>query len=155
DDEIRKVWNAAEGAFGDLVKLALLTGQRRDKVASMRWEDVSVDGMWSVRNGIKREKGTGGDLILPPMAIDIIRSRPRLASNPHVFAVRGTSYLTAYSKQKTMLDKAAGVTDWTLHDLRRTARSLMSRAGVRPDISERVVGHAIKGVEGIYDRHAY
>jgi integrase len=44
---------------------------------------------------------------------------------------------------------------WTLHDLRRTPRSLMSRAGVRPDISERVLGHAITGVEGIYDRHRY
>ena len=44
---------------------------------------------------------------------------------------------------------------WVLHDLRRTARSLMSRAGIRPDISERVLGHVIKGVEGIYDRHAY
>jgi integrase len=45
--------------------------------------------------------------------------------------------------------------DWTAHDLRRTARSLMSRAGVRPDIAERVLGHAMGGVEGIYDRHSY
>jgi integrase len=44
---------------------------------------------------------------------------------------------------------------WVLHDLRRTARSLLSRAGVRPDISERVLGHAIPGVEGVYDRHSY
>ena len=44
---------------------------------------------------------------------------------------------------------------WTIHDLRRTARSLLSRAGVRPDISERVMGHAIVGVEGVYDRHRY
>jgi integrase len=44
---------------------------------------------------------------------------------------------------------------WQLHDLRRTARSLMSRAGVRPDIAERVLGHAIKGVERVYDRHSY
>jgi integrase len=44
---------------------------------------------------------------------------------------------------------------WTIHDLRRTARSLMSRAGVRPDIAERVLGHAIAGVEGVYDRHDY
>jgi integrase len=42
-----------------------------------------------------------------------------------------------------------------MHDLRRTARSLMSRAGVRPDIAERVLGHAIGGVHGIYDRHSY
>ena len=46
-------------------------------------------------------------------------------------------------------------TDWTLHDLRRTARSLMSRAGIRPDIAERVPGHAIRGVEGVYVRHSY
>jgi integrase len=44
---------------------------------------------------------------------------------------------------------------WTFDDLRRTARSLMSRAGVRPDIAERVLGHAIPGVEGVYDRHSY
>ena len=45
--------------------------------------------------------------------------------------------------------------DWTIHDLRRTAKTLMARAGVRPDISERVLGHAIPGVEGVYDQHSY
>jgi integrase len=44
---------------------------------------------------------------------------------------------------------------WVLHDLRRTARSLLSRAGVRPDIAERVLGHSLQGVEAVYDRHAY
>ncbi len=39
--------------------------------------------------------------------------------------------------------------------MRRTARSLMSRAKVRPEIAERVMGHSIKGVEGVYDRHTY
>jgi integrase len=45
--------------------------------------------------------------------------------------------------------------DWRLHDLRRTARSLMSRAGISSEISERVLGHAIPGVAGVYDRHSY
>ena len=44
---------------------------------------------------------------------------------------------------------------WTLHDLRRTARSLMSRAGVSADVAERCLGHVISGVRGTYDRHAY
>ena len=48
-----------------------------------------------------------------------------------------------------------GFKPWVIHDLRRTARSLMSQAGVRPDIAERVLGHAIAGVEGVYDRHHY
>ena len=47
------------------------------------------------------------------------------------------------------------IAPWTIHDLRRTAKSLMQRAGVLPHISERVLGHAIQGVEGTYDRHSY
>ena len=47
------------------------------------------------------------------------------------------------------------IASWVIHDLRRTARSLMARAGVRPDVAERVMGHAIQGVEGVYDRHHY
>jgi integrase len=147
DDEIRMVWNAADN---DVVKLLLLTAQRREKVATMRWEDVSIDGVWNVPNG-SRQKGTGGELPLSDMAIEIIRSRPRLASNPYVFAGRGGSY----AKPKQFIDKLPDMQPWVLHDLRRTARSLMSRAGVRPDIAERVLGHVIPGVEGIYDRHQY
>jgi len=64
----------------------LLTAQRRDKVASMKWDDVGIDGTWHMANGSKREKGTAGDLTLPDFAIDIIRSRSSLASNPYVFA---------------------------------------------------------------------
>ena len=59
---------------------------------------------------------------------------------------------------KTLAPKGAALSQiphWTLHDLRRTAKTLMVRAGVRPDISERVLGHAIVGVEGTYDRHSY
>ena len=96
DDEIRMVWNAAGEAngYGDMVKLLLLTAQRRDKVASMRWEDIK-DGVWSVPNGNK-QKGTGGDLPLPQIAFDIINARPRLASNPYVFAGRGEGHTTNF-----------------------------------------------------------
>ena len=119
------------------MKMLLLTGQRRDKVASMKWDDVSVDGTWTVKNGAKGEKGVGGELMLPPMAISILRERPRLKLNPYVFAGRANSHFSGYSKSKAAFDKATKVTGWTLHDLRRTARTLMERAGVRPDISER------------------
>jgi integrase len=155
DDEIRAVWMAYSigDAYGDLIKLALLTGQRQDKVASMRWADVSVDGEWSIPNGT-REKGTGGTMPLPTMALDIIRARPRLGESSYVFAGRH-SYIKGFAKLKRALDLKVSIPHWQFHDLRRTARSLMSRAGVRPDIAERVLGHAIKGVEGVYDRHSY
>ena len=75
--------------------------------------------------------------------------------NPYVFAGRANSHFSGYSKSKAAFDKATKVTGWTLHDLRRTARTLMERAGVRPDISEKVFGHAQNGVQGVYNRHDY
>ena len=157
DDELRAVWKQAEanGTFGALVRVLLLTGQRRDKVASMRWQDVTIDGSWSIPTE-DREKGNAREIELPATAIEIIKAQPRFADNPHVFAGRNGSYSTGYSKSKKAFDaKLECIGPWTLHDLRRTARSLMSRAGIRPDISERLLGHAIAGVEGTYDRHQY
>ena len=72
-----------------------------------------------------------------------------------VFPGRGGRQISGWSKYKARLDKVSGVKDWVLHDLRRTARSLMSRAGVQSDIAERVLGHAQQGVKGVYDRHDY
>ena len=161
DDEIRALWAVTEGmdAFGALVRLLLLTGQRRDKVATMRWDDI-VGDEWRIPTE-KREKGNAGNLRLPPIALDIINQQPRLADNPYVFAVSGgKGHFNSHSQRKEDLDARLAemlpaMERWTLHDLRRTARSLLSRAGVRPDISERVLGHAIPGVEGVYDRHSY
>jgi integrase len=157
DEELRKVWHAAEetGAFGALVRTLLLTGQRLGKVVSMRWVDISPDGVWTIRTESAREKGTAGSLKLPKLALDIIRAQPRFTSNEHVFAGRGAGHINDIAADKAALDRASGVSDWVLHDLRRCARSFMSRADVRPDIAERVLGHAIKGVEGVYDRHRY
>jgi integrase len=155
DDELRAVWRAAEaaGAYGAMVRLALLTGQRRDKVVGMRWTDISPDGVWTIRTA-PREKGNPGALELPERALAIIRTQPRFVSNAHVLAGQGGA-INNFSRSKEALDAACGVENWTVHDLRRTARSLLSRAGVRPDIAERVLGHAVGGVEGTYDRHTY
>ena len=157
DDELRIIWRQAEanGAFGAFIRLLLLTGQRREKVAAMRWEDLALDGTWTIPSE-DREKGNARELVLPEIATDIVKAQSRFGDNPFVFAGRGGKHLSGYSKAKAELDaKIKGVAPWQLHDLRRTARSLMSRVGVRPDIAERVMGHSIKGVEGIYDRHSY
>ena len=156
DNELRAVWKVAEanGQFGAFVRLLLLTGQRREKVAAMKWADISVDGVWAIPSE-DREKGNAGDLALGAEALDIIKSRPRVGDNPFVFAGRGNSHFSGYSKMKAGFDAKCATAPWALHDLRRTARSLLSRAGVSSEHAERVLGHAIKGVEGVYDRHAY
>jgi integrase len=151
DDELRTVWHAAEanGQFGALVQLLLLTGQRLAKVKSMRWQDVDINGVWHIPTE-PREKGHGGPLQLPKQALSILNAQPRLAGSPFVFTSR---YRSGFPK--ATFDAECGVTGWVLHDLRRTARSLLSRANVRPDIAERVLGHVVGGVAGIYDRHSY
>lgn len=154
DDEIRLVWKAAKGPFGALVQTLLLTGQRRAKVSEMRWEDIDAEGLWTIP-AEAREKTNAGQLQLPPMALAIINAQPHIVGNPYVFAGRGKKAMNGFSPLKRDLDEAAPIPHWVLHDLRRTAKSLMARAGVRPDVSERVLGHAIVGVEGVYDRHSY
>jgi integrase len=156
DDELRAVWHACEGSFGDMVKLLLLTAQRRDKVRSMKWSELK-DGVWDIPT-LPREKSNAGVLPLPQVALDIIEARDQVVDNPYVFPgrVRGQAF-NSYSQGKVELDARLpkDMPKWTLHDLRRTARSLMSRAGISSHIAERVLGHTIKGVEGTYDRHAY
>jgi integrase len=161
DEEIRAVWKIAEanGTFGALVLLLLLTGQRLAKVVAMRWQDISINGAWTIPTE-KREKGNAMELVLPKLALDIIRARPQLDTNPYVLAGLGNGHFNGLSKAKRAFQKKLAVElpdmpQWQLHDLRRTARSLMPRAGVASEHAERVLGHALEGVEGVYNVHAY
>lgn len=170
DEEIRVMFRACDGlgVFGNLAKMLLLTAQRRIKVATMSWDDLSAD-VWMIATE-EREKGNAARLKLPRMAIAIIEAQLETRTNDYVFPASFKTKRTdptkhygsfsAFGDGKAALDKAMtdlmpNIPHWTLHDLRRTARSLMSRAKVRPDIAERVLGHAIPGVQGVYDRHAY
>ena len=158
DDELRMVWDVAgqQSTYGVFVKTLLLTVQRADKVLSMRREDIDADGVWTIPTAA-REKRNIGKVRLPPGARAILDALPRFDSNPFVFAGRGQRHMSASGMFKAKFDAKlpSDMPNWRLHDLRRTARSLMSRAGVSSEHAERVMGHSIGGVEGIYDRHAY
>jgi integrase len=155
DDEIKAVWNVP-GQYGDFVRLALLTAQRRDKLKTLRWDDIDARGVWTIRTE-EREKGNPGRLRLPQVALDIIQHQPRFVGNAYVFARRNNGPTGVFSTglYKAQFDKLCGVVDWRIHDLRRTARSLMSRAGVQTEIAERVLGHAQGELIETYDRHSY
>jgi len=162
DEEIRLVWNAASAMntpYGGMVKLLLLTAQRREKVATMKRSDI-VDSVWKITTE-KREKGNPGSLKLPPIALEIIRSQPIIDNSPYVFPGerrhKGLPAFNSFSLRKRELSEKLprNMEPWTVHDLRRTARSLMSRAGVERSLAERVLGHAIGGIEATYDRYDY
>jgi integrase len=156
DTELRTVWAAAErrqDAFAYLVRFLLLTAARRNEAAHMTWDEL--DGAdWLIPASRYKTKR---DHIVPlsTKAQALLESLPRIGPAGFVFTASGTGPITSFGAMKTALDEASGVTGWRLHDLRRTARSLMSRAGVNADIAERCLGHAIRGVRGIYDRYAF
>jgi integrase len=151
DDEIRIVWKAAEvnGVFGASVRMSLLTGQRYGKLSHMKWEHIK-DGVWSIPQA-PREKGTAGDLVLPKEAMDILDKLPHFTCG-YVFTNGKVPISDNYKKA---FAAKVQIAPWVIHDLRRTAKSLMARAGVMPHVSERVLGHVIRGVEGVYDQHSY
>jgi integrase len=132
----------------------LLCAQRCTKIATMRWSDVAADGTWTIPTA-PREKSNAGVLRLPPLAMKIIAQQPRIARNPHVFAGRGNGPLSGFSSRLETFKRHCGVDAFHIHDLRRCARSLMARAGVQRHIAERVLGHAVAGVEAVYDVHQY
>jgi integrase len=170
DDEIRDLWTALEAipnpsCYARYVKFVLHTATRRDEAAGMRWSEVDGD-LWTVpaaRYKTKRDHA----IPLTATARKLIGDKPKdAAKRPFVFTTTAGEFaFSGYSKAKDALDKKIAdlraasnresMPDWTLHDLRRTARSLMSRAGVASDHAERAIGHAIGGVRGVYDRHQY
>jgi integrase len=156
DDELRRVWQAAgdmKNAFGPFVRFTLLTAARRDEAANMRRSELDGD-LWVIP--AKRYKGKHDHAVpLSKAARAILQGVPAINGGDLVFTHDGERAIGGFSKLKHRLDQMSGVKGWTLHDLRRTARSLMSRAGVPSDHAERCLGHVINGVRGVYDRHEY
>jgi integrase len=180
DDEIRDLWSALDSGAEDLpscypayIRALLLTAVRRAECAQMAWRETEqvrrddFDGdVWTIPAA--RMKGKLDHAVpLTPAVLGLIGDIPKdTKARPFVFSTTGGGRpFSGYSKAKAALDKEIAklrrkdgrgpMPGWVLHDLRRTAKTLMGRAGVRPDISERVLAHVIPGVEGIYDRWGY
>jgi integrase len=99
--------------------------------------------------------------LVRPLSKAAIEAMPKVEGCKYVFTYDGRRPLTGFSKPKQRFDERVvevlgePIPNWTLHDLRRTARSLMSRAQVPERHAEQCLGHVITGVQGIYDRHKY
>lgn len=160
DDEIRRIWKATEttpGPYGALVRFVFLTATRREESSLAIWSEIDGD-LFAVP--AERSKSKQAHFVpLSKLARDVLASLPRFESDgkpsPWVFSYGGRKAFNSHSEAKAALDKASGVKGWVLHDLRRTARTLMSRAGIPSEHAERVLGHTIPGVEGVYDRYSY
>jgi integrase len=164
DGELRAVWQAAEATsypYGPLVRLLILTGQRRDELAGARWPEIDLDkGLLAI--GASRMKAKAGHAVpLTPAAVEILRALPRFAAGDYLFSGQtGAKPFSGFSKAKTRLNKmiaadGRGIAAFTLHDLRRTVRTRLSELGVTPFIGELVLAHTQQGVARVYDLHRY
>jgi integrase len=166
DQEIRDVWKALDTAkvpkaFPAFARTLLLTCQRRDECSRMAWQEIDGD-LWEIP--AERYKTGLPNAVPLTKAVRELLGAPKKAG--FVFSSDGGKRpLSGFSKAKRGLDAAIAeirkrekrepMPGWRLHDLRRSGRSLMSRAGVPTDHAERVLGHVLNGVRGTYDRHAY
>jgi integrase len=160
DDELVRIWRAAETmyGFGKIVQLLILTGARRSEVSGMEWSELDAKrSTWTIpqhRTGTKNRPTHIVPLSEPARAI--ICGCPQLARL--VFpGERPGKPLNGWSKSKARLDEASGVTVWRLHDLRRSIATGMQRLGVRLEVTEAVLNHVgtRAGIVGIYQRHDF
>lgn len=171
DDELRLIWNATgtdTSAFGPLVRLLILTGQRLAEVGGMKWDEIDFSNkLWTlpaerVKNGERHE------VPLSDAAVEILKALPRIKTTKgFVFTTTRDAAVSGFSRAKDRLDAAveASLTEgakpperWTFHDLRRTMASGMARLGIQLPVIEKVLNHSsgsFRGVVGVYQRHSY
>lgn len=156
DHEIKAIWsNLDSGAFGTIVRLLLMTGQRRGEVAQMCWSELNGD-VWEIP-AARTKNGLPHRVHLAPSVQALIEGREQIGG--YVFTTNGSTAFSGFSQSKARLDHRIGFTDWTLHDLRRTFVTRLNEMGVPPHVVEACVNHisgiAKAGVAGVYNRAEY
>lgn len=162
DQELAEVWRAASqtvAPFGPIVCLLLLTGQRRDEVGGMAWSEISDDlKTWTIPPE-RTKNGKASIVPLAPAATELLHARMTAVRQNRqglVYPGEGGKPFGNWSKSKAALDKAAGVAEWRLHDLRRTVATGFQKLGVRLEVTEAVLNHVSgsrAGIVGVYQRH--
>jgi integrase len=163
DGEITATWGALPADdFGDIVRLLLLTGQRRSEIADLSWSEIDFERSLIVLPASRVKNGREHVVPMSGPVRAILEARPRIYGRELVFGVRGDIGGFSFSAHKRQLDEAlagAVTKEWVLHDLRRTvATGMADQLGVQPHIVEAILNHsggAKAGVAGIYNRAQY
>ncbi|MFZ2106266.1 MAG: tyrosine-type recombinase/integrase, partial [Roseiarcus sp.] len=162
-DELGLVWRlAGSGDFGAIVRLLVLTGQRREEVGGMLWSELDLKfAFWTIGKD-RTKNGLAHDVPLAPSAVAILRAIPRRDDRDYVFGA-GDGPFQGWSNAKAALDArmaeaAKPALPWRLHDLRRTVATRLGDLGVLPHVVEAILNHISghrAGVAGIYNRAVY
>jgi integrase len=157
--ELARIWNATnEGDFGKIVRLLILTGQRRGEVGGMRWSEIKGD-LWTVP-AARTKNGREHAVPLAEEAVTILESVPKRDGRDLVFGARDGEF-TSWVWGRAALDaRLGGMPAWTLHDIRRSVSTHMHDAPlkIQPHIVEAILNHVSghkAGVAGVYNRAVY
>jgi integrase len=143
--------------YAGIVEFLALTGQRREEVAQLKWHEIDEQARtWSMP--AERSKNNKAHIIhLSEPAWEVI-SGHRNEAGGFVFATSRGKHFQSFNTYKRVLDRLCGVTNWRLHDLRRTVVSGMARLGVPPHVADKILNHqsgTISGVAAVYQRHEF
>lgn len=159
EDEIRSLWGAFEKMgypFGRLLAFALLTGQRRDEVAGISWAEVDLKAKLWIIPPERCKSDRPHAVPLSPAAVELLDALPRFNKGDYAFTTTdGERAVSGYSKAKARADELSGISDWRIHDLRRTVRTELSRLRTPEIVAERVINHAPRGPSKVYDQFTY
>jgi integrase len=166
DAELKAIWESSEGCgqFGAIVKLLILTGQRRGEIAALRSDWIRNDTITLpqeiTKNGRRHAFPIGATTSALISSVLSSGKKSHESSSVILFPARGSTStpFSGWSKCKVDLDKACRVEGWTLHDLRRTFASNMGALGVRLEVIEKLLNHqsgSFAGVAGIYQRYDF
>jgi integrase len=158
DAELKAIWAATAGCgdYDRIVRLALLSGCRREEIGGLRWEEICEE--WLLIGAMRMKGGMPHEVPFLPMIAAALPERPKKAEGC-VFGRRGTGF-SGWSKCRKALDTkltetGATIAPWTLHDLRRTFSTRLHDAGVEPIIVEALLAHKQQGVAGVYNRASF
>ncbi len=161
DAELAKIWNALPARdYGRIVKLLVLTGQRRDEIGGLRWSEIDFDKRLISLPASRTKNKLPHDIPLSDSAIDVL-SECKRRDGDFVFGATGKRSFCGYALGKRTLDKVIrpALAPWRIHDLRRTCTTGMAeKVGVQPHIVEAVLNHVSghkAGVAGIYNKAVY
>lgn len=157
ESELRAVWLASgDDTFGRIVKLLILTGQRCREIGDMSWPEINRDRALFTLPAARAKNGRANEVPLAPTALALL---PAAKDEGLIFGRPSSKAgFSGWTKAKRRLDKACGVKDWTLHDLRRTVVTGMAEIGIAPHIIEAIVNHVSGfkgGVAGVYNHAKY
>lgn len=166
DPELAAIWKALPAdQYGAIVRLLILTGQRREEIGGLRWSEIDVGKGLISLPGERTKNGRPHELLLPAAAMAIVEAQPRRGGRDLVFGEADGPF-QGWSRAKRALDrriasqadKNGRVAPWRLHDVRRTVATRMADLGVQPHVVEAVLNHVSghkAGVAGVYNRSLY